>query len=225
MFATIGTLNALHARERTGQGQVGDAALYESVLAAVESLLTEYHVAGFIRERTGSVIPNIAPANAYPTRDGRIHLISGNQDTVRRRLAEAMGRPELGADPRYATHIARGDHQQELDEMIAAWTATVDSDWRHRHLNAHGVPNSQMYRAPEMLADAHFAAREAIAWVDSADFGSVPMQNVVPRLSGTPGSINWPGPELGEHNEEVLGKILGLDADAIGQLRQDGIVA
>ena len=99
LFATIGTLNALHARERTGRGQIVDAALYESVLAVMESLLTEYHVAGFIRERTGSVIPNIAPANAYPTRDGNVHLISGNQDTVWRRLAEAMGRPELGDDP------------------------------------------------------------------------------------------------------------------------------
>ena len=224
MFATIGTLNALHARERTGRGQVVDAALYESVLAVMESLLTEYHVAGFIRERTGSIIPNIAPANAYPTRDGKIHLISGNQDTVWRRLAEAMGRPELGTDPRYATHVVRGEHQQELDEIIAAWTATVDSDWLHQHLNAHGVPNSQMYRAPEMLADEHFAAREAIAWVDSADFGSIPMQNVVPRLSGTPGSINWSGPELGEHNEEVLGGILGLDTDAIERLQADGIV-
>ena len=224
LFATIGTLNALVARERTGRGQIVDAALYESVLAVMESLLTEYHVAGFIRERTGSMIPNIAPANAYPTRDGKVHLISGNQDTVWRRLAAAMGRPELGEDPRYATHIARGVHQQELDDMIAAWTATVDSDWLHRHLNSHGVPNSQMYRAPEMLADEHFAAREAIAWVDNHDFGHIPMQNVVPKLSATPGSISWSGPRLGEHNDEVLGSILGLDADAINQLRAEGIV-
>ena len=225
MFATIGTLNALHARERTGEGQIVDAALYESVLAVMESLLTEYHVAGFIRERTGSMIPNIAPANAYPTRDGRIHLISGNQDTVWRRMAEAMGRPELGTDPRFATHIARGDHQRELDEMIAAWTATLDADELRRILDEYAVPNGQIYRAPEMLADEHFAAREAIAWVDSADFGAIPMQNIVPKLSGTPGSINWSGPALGEHNDEVLGGILGLDADAVERLRADGIVA
>ena len=225
MFATIGTLNALHARERTGTGQVVDAALYESVLAVMESLLTEYHVAGFIRERTGSMIPNIAPANAYPTRDGGIHLISGNQDTVWRRMAEAMGRPELGTDPRFATHIARGDHQQELDEMIATWTATLDADELRRILDEYAVPNGQIYRAPEMLADEHFEAREAIAWVDSADFGAIPMQNIVPKLSGTPGSINWSGPALGEHNDEVLGGILGLDADAVERLQADGIVA
>ena len=224
MFATIGTLNALHARERTGKGQIVDAALYESVLAVMESLLTEYHVAGFIRERTGSIIPNIAPANAYPTRDGKIHLISGNQDTVWRRLAEAMGRPELGDDPRYATHSARGDRQHELDELIAAWTATLDADELRRRLDENGIPNGQMYRAPEMLADEHFAARQAIAWVDSPDFGPIPMQNIVPKLSETPGSINWSGPLLGEHNDEVLGAILGLDADAIEQLRAGGVV-
>ena len=224
MFATIGTLNALHARQRTGKGQVVDAALYESVLAVMESLLTEYHVAGFIRERTGSMIPNIAPANVYPTRDGKMHLISGNQDTVWRRLAEAMGRPELGDDPRYATHLARGDNQLELDELIAEWTATVDAEDLHRLLNEHGVPNGQMYRAPEMLADEHFAARQAIAWVDNPDFGSIPMQNVVPKLSDTPGEIEWSGPTLGEHNDEVFGGILGLDADAVAQLRADGVI-
>ncbi len=225
MFATIGTLNALHARQRTGRGQVVDAALYESVLAVMESLLTEYHVAGFIRERTGTIIPNIAPANAYPTRDGKAHLISGNQDTVWRRLAAAMGRPDLADDPRYATHLARGSNQAELDEIIAAWTATLDADDLHQLLNDHGVPNGQMYRAPEMLADEHFADRKAVIWVDSADFGSIPMQNVVPKLSDTPGSVDWSGPLLGEHNDEVLGGILGLDTGMLSQLRTDGIIS
>ena len=225
MFATIGTLNALHARGRTGRGQLVDAALYESVLAVMESLLTEYHVAGFIRERTGSLIPNIAPANVYPTADGKMHLISGNQDTVWRRLAEAMGRPELGTDPRYATHIARGDNQLELDELIAEWSATIDSEELHELLNEHAVPNGRMYRAPEMLADDHFAARDAIRWVDSEDFGVIPMQNVVPKLSETPGSIDWSGPKLGEHNVEVLRTILDLDDAAIEALAAQGVIA
>ncbi|MCQ3806704.1 MAG: CoA transferase [Acidimicrobiaceae bacterium] len=224
MFATIGTLNAIHARERTGKGQIVDAALYESVLAVMESLLTEYHVAGFIRERTGSMIPNIAPANAYPTRDDKIHLISGNQDTVWRRLAQAMGRPELGDDPRFATHVARGDNQLELDELIAEWTATVDAEELHRLLNEHSVPNGQIYRAPEMLADDHFAAREAIVWVDTDDFGEVPMQNVVPKMSDTPGSVDWSGPALGEHNDEVFGGVLGLSTESLAQLRATGII-
>ena len=224
MFATIGTLNAIHARARSGVGQVVDAALYESVLAVMESLLTEYHVAGFIRERTGSLIPNIAPANAYPTRDNKLLLISGNQDTVWRRLAQAMGKPELGDDQRFATHIARGDNQLELDELIAEWTSTVYAQDLHKLLNEHSVPNGQMYRAPEMLEDEHFAAREAIVWVDTDDFGTVPMQNVVPKLSGTPGEINWAGPTLGSHNEEIVGGLLGLDRDALEELRQAGII-
>ena len=224
MFATIGTLNALHARHRTGEGQVVDAALYESVLAIMESLLTEYHVAGFIRERTGSLIPNIAPANVYPTSDDKMHLISANQDSVWRRLAEAMGRPELAADERYATHIARGEYQEELDDVIAQWSATLDSEALHAVLNEHDVPNGKMYRAPEMLADSHFAAREAIAWVDSHDFGEIPMQNVVPKLSATPGEIRWAGPVLGEHNSEVLRDVLDLDEESIEELQRRGII-
>lgn len=224
MFAAIGTLNALHARNRTGEGQVIDSALYEAVLAIMESLLTEYHVAGFIRERTGSIIPNIAPANVYPTKDGLMHLISGNQDTVWRRLAEAMGRPELGTDERYATHIARGENQTELDQLIAEWSATLDSADLHAVLNEHSVPNGRMYRAPEMLDDEHFAARDAIAWVESHDFGQIPMQNVVPKMSGTPGEIRWSGPRLGQHNLEVLGDILDLDDDAIAKLEAEGII-
>ena len=113
-FACLGALGALHYREKTGRGQVVDSALYEAVLAMMESLITEYDKTGYIRERTGAILPNVAPANAYPTADGKEHLISGNQDTVWRRLAEAMGRPELGEDPRYATHNARGEHQAEL---------------------------------------------------------------------------------------------------------------
>jgi len=224
MFATIGTLNALHARNRTGKGQVVDSALYEAVLAVMESLLTEYHVAGFIRERTGSLIPKIAPSNVYPSAGNGMHLIAANQDTVWRRLAIAMGHDELGTDERFATHLARGENQAELDNLIADWSVEYTSDELTELLNEHGVPNGPMYRAPEMLADEHFAAREAIRWIDSYDFGSIPMQNVVPKLSDTPGEIRWSGPRLGEHNVEVLRGILQLDDDAVAALVRTGIV-
>ena len=224
MFATIGTLSAINARQETGQGQVVDAALYESVLAIMESLLTEYHVAGFIRERTGSIIPNIAPANVFPTKDGKLHLISGNQDTVFHRLAAAMDRVELAEEEKFSTHIARGHNQSELDEIIADWSATIDAADLQELLNEHAVPNGQMYRAPEMLEDHHFAEREAIRWIKSPDFGEIPMQNVVPKLSETPGEIRWVGPELGEHNDEVFGSILGMTEDEIAELRQQNII-
>ena len=187
-FACVGALVALHARERTGKGQVVDSALYEATLAVMESLIPEYTIAGYVRPRTGSILPNVAPANAYPTADDREHLISGNQDTVWRRLAEAMGRPDLGDDPRFATHSARGQNQAELDELISTWSRTLDAATLEATLNRHAVPNGKIYTAPDMLADPHFAAREAIVTMLHPILGDFPMQNVSPKLSDTPGT-------------------------------------
>ncbi len=222
-FACLGTLVALHARERTGTGQIVDSALYEAVLGVMESLIPEYTIAGYLRPRTGSILPNVAPANAYPTADGE-HLISGNQDTVWKRLAEAMGRPELGDDERYATHNARGQHQAELDALIGEWTATLSSEDLEAVLNEHGVPNGKIYTAPDMLADAHFAAREAIVTMAHPQLGDFPMQNVVPKLSDTPGEVRWVGPELGEHTDEVLAEVLDIAGDEAVALREAGVI-
>jgi formyl-CoA transferase len=205
MFGAYGALSALLERERSGRGQQIDVAIYESVLAFMESLIPEYQVAGYIRERTGATLPGVAPSNVYPTEDGVTVLIAANQDTVFRRFATAMGRPELGHDPRYATHAARGARQAELDAMVAAWTATIGSADLIALMDEHGVPAGPIYRPPEMLADPHFAAREAIVTVPHPRFGAVAMQNVMPRMSRTPGSVRWAGPRLGEHNEEILG--------------------
>jgi formyl-CoA transferase len=223
VFATVGALSALHARERTGRGQIVDSAIYEAVLAVMESLIPEYEVAGLIRERTGSFLPNIAPSNLYPTSDGTSYLIAANQDTVFRRLAVAMERPELADDPRYATHSARGAHQQELDELIASWSATMSAADLAALLDEHGVPAGPIFRAPEMLADPHFAAREAIITLPDANLGAISMQNVFPRLSETPGTVRWTGPELGQHTAEVLGA-LGLGAADLERLRAQGVI-
>jgi formyl-CoA transferase len=225
MFACIGCLSALHHRELTGAGQVVDTALYEAVLGVMESLIPEYTVAGYVRRRTGSILPNVSPANAYPTRDGKEHLISGNQDTVWKRLATAMGHPEWGDDPRYATHTARGQNQAELDRIIGEWTRTLDADHLESLLNEHAVPNGKIFTAPDMLADAHFAAREAIVRMHHPVLGEFPMQNVVPKLSSSPGEVRWVGPELGEHTDQVLGGVLGLSHSAIAALRESGVVA
>jgi len=222
-FATVGTLAALHARERTGRGQVVDSAIYEAVLAVMESLIPEYELAGLIRERTGSILPNVAPSNLYPTSDGQAFLIAANQDTVFARLATAMGEPELAKDPRYATHGARGEHQEELDLHIADWTRTFTSEALAELMDAHGVPAGRIFRAPEMLADPHFAAREAIVPVPDRHHGTLRMQNVVPRFSDTPGRIRWTGPELGEHTDEILTGI-GIARDRIDALRGEGVV-
>ncbi|MFY1656091.1 CaiB/BaiF CoA transferase family protein [Micromonospora sp. WMMD1274] len=223
-FAALGALLALRVRDRTGQGQMVDSAIYEAVLAMMESLLPEYALAGHVRERTGAILPNIAPSNVYPTRDDGLVLIAANQDTVFRRLAAAMDMAELGTDERFATHAARGRHQVELDAIIATWSAQHDTEHLMATMVKHDVPVGRVYRAPEMLEDEHFAAREAIVRVAHPDFGEFPMQNVVPRLSATPGRIKWAGPRLGEHTDEVLTDIVGLESAEIDALRTSGVI-
>jgi formyl-CoA transferase len=223
-FACVGALAALHYRDVTGRGQVIDSAIYESVLAMMESLITEYDKAGFVRERSGSILPHIAPSNVYPTRDGEMLLIAANQDTVFGRLAEAMNRPELARDPRYATHVARGIHQAELDALVAEWTATLAAEELLQRLAEHGVPSGRIYRAPEMLRDPHFKARAAIVSVPHPDFGELRMQNVVPKLSETPGGIRSPSPQLGEHNEATYLGLLGMSAERYEKLKQSKVI-
>ena len=224
VFACLGALTALHHRERTGRGQVVDSAIYEAVLAVMESLIPEYAATGYIRERTGAVLPNIAPSNVYPTADGQMVLIAANHDVVFGRLAGAMGRPELADDPRYATHGARGEHQVELDDLIAEWTATLSAADLHALLVEHQIPTGRIFRAPEMLEDPHFAARQAIVRLLHPELGELPMQNVAPKLSASPGSLRWVGPELGQHNREVLQGLLGLSAADLERYAAAGVV-
>jgi formyl-CoA transferase len=222
-FAALGGLMALHSMKRTGHGQVVDSAIYEAVLAMMESLVTEYDKANYIRERTGAILPNVAPANAYTCSDGMV-LIAANQDTVFRRLAEAMGRLELAEDPRYATHSARGAHQVELDKLIDDWTRTMTVEAAIWLMNKFGVPVGRIYRAPDMLVDEHFAAREAIVRIPHKIFGSLAMQNVAPKLSATPGQVRSVGPELGEHNDEIYRGMLGFDDAKMAELLKRGII-
>ncbi len=223
-FACVGALSALHYRERTGQGQVVDSAIYEAVLNMMESLVTEYDKTGYIRERTGAILPNVAPSNVYPTRDGKMILIAANQDTVFGRLADAMGRPELAKDPRYATHSARGAVQKELDDLISDWTRTIDADRLEQLMDEFGIPSGKIYRTPEMLEDAHFRAREAIITTKHPQLGDLKMQNVAPKLSLTPGGVRSSAPDLGQHNAEIYGGLLGYDAARMAALNARGII-
>jgi formyl-CoA transferase len=223
VHACMGTLAALHHRDRTGHGQVVDAAIYESVLNMMESLVTEYDQLGHVRERSGPILPRIAPSNVYPTRDG-IVMIGANQDTVFARLATAMQSPALAKDERYKDHQARGTHQGELDEIIARWTATFATRDLLALLDKHGVPSGLIYRTADMLDDPHFIAREAIVRTSHPAFGTLRMQNVAPRLSATPSSVRTPAPELGQHNEEVFRELLGIDAAALGDFRSRGVI-
>ena len=222
-FGTLGALMALHARNRTGRGQVVDSALYEAVLAVMESLVIDYDQAEYIRERTGSILPKIAPSNVYPTQDGEM-LIAGNGDSIFRRMAEGMGQPELAEDPRFADHTARGENQAELDAVIEAWSLTKTSEEVDALMTEHKVPHGKIFRAPEMLEDAQFKARESIVKVMHPQYGEVAMQNTFPRLSETPGQVRWVGPELGQHTEEILKDVLGKTDAQIAELRAANIV-
>lgn len=224
VHACMGALMAIHARERTGRGQIVDSAIYEAVLNMMESLVTEFNVAGYVRERTGAILPNVSPSNVFDTADGKLLLIAANQDTVFKRLAEAMGRPDLAEDDRYATHSARGAHQQELDDLINDWTRTIPLGDLETKMNEHGVPCGLIYKVEDMLKDEHFKAREALVEVEHPDFGPIMMQNVAPKLSETPGAVKHVGPQLGEHNAYLFGEVLGMSDDDRAELTEKGII-
>lgn len=223
-YACLGAMMAIHNRNNTGKGQVVDSAIYEAVLAMMESMVTEYHAAGYVRERTGPILPNVSPSNVFDTADGKLLLIAANQDTVFKRLAAAMGRPELAEDPRYATHGARGSVQVELDGLINEWTRTIDLATLETLLEDNGVPCGLIYKAEDMLADPHFKARQAIVDVPHPVFGALKMQNVAPRLSETPGLVRHAGPELGEHNDDVFRGILKLTDEVLADYAARGII-
>ena len=222
--ACLGGMMALHQVRLTGRGQVVDASIYESVLAMMENTVTEYDVGDYIRERTGSFLPKIAPSNVYPTKEDVWLVIGANQDSVWARMAEAMGHPEWATDERFATHQARGINQIELDEIISDWTRHFAVADLEVLLNEHGIPNGKIYRAPEMMEDPQFQARESIVRVDHPEFGNIAMQNVTPKFSETQGAVRHPGPALGEHNDYVWGEVVGKSVDEIVNLKDRGVI-
>ena len=222
-YGCMGALAALHARAASDRGQVVDSALYEAVLQVMESVVPEYAAMGLVRPRAGAILPGIAPSNVYPCQDGE-YMIGGNGDTVFARLCAAMERPALAADPRYATHIARGERQGELDALIAEWTSSKTIAELETLMIAHSVPAGRVYRGPEMLADPHFAARAALIAVPHPELGAITMQAPMPKLSATPSTVRRPAPvRVGEHNAEVYGA-LGFDAAALAGLAARGVI-
>lgn len=223
-YACIGALSALHHREKTGEGQVIDASIYESVLGVMEAIIPEYAVSNHIRERSGATLPNVAPSNIYDCADGQF-LIAANQDTVFARLCEAMGQPELSHDERFVTHTARGKNMKLLDGIINEWSKDLTVDDVAALMEKHAVPAGKIFRAPEMLADPQFAARESIVDIPSERWPNLKMQNVFPKMSKTQGEIRWPGVEvLGAHNEEIYGELLGLGEQQLEALREKSII-
>ena len=223
-YGTMGVLAALHHREKTGEGQVIDTALYEAVLQVMEGLVPEYDYNGYIRERSGSILPGVAPSNVYACKDGPF-MIGANNDAIFARLAAAMGQPGLAKDERYATHLARGRHQAELDELINAWTAGLTMAEVDALMIEHSIPAGRVYTAKDMLADPHFQAREAIVEVETQTHGRLKMQNAFPKFSRTPSRIRRPAPARpGQDNAAVFGELLGIDGDGLDRLAARGVI-
>jgi len=223
-YGTMGVLAALHHREKTGEGQVIDTALYESVLQVMEGLVPEYDYNGFIRERSGSILPGIAPSNVYSCKDGPF-MIGANNDAIFARLTVAMDRPELAQDPEYKTHLARGRNQTVLDQMINEWTATLTIEQVDALMIEHSIPAGRVYTAKDMLDDPHFKAREAIVEVETEGHGTIKMQNAFPRFSKSASGIRRSAPaKPGQHNAEIFGEILGWDDEALANHGKNGFI-
>lgn len=226
MFAAQGALAALYRRTVTGHGQVVDAALTEACLAVQESTIPDYDVGGVVRGPSGTRLEGIAPSNIYPTADGSWVVIAANQDTVFRRLCQAMGKPELASDDRFVDHRARGRNQDELDEIIGAWAAERQPADIIATLSDAGVIAGPINTVAEVVADPQLRARGMIAdhW-DERIGRNVKGPGVIPVLTDTPGTIRHAGSARpGQHNAEIYGDLLGHDETELEQLRSEGVL-
>lgn len=224
IFATVGVLAALHERDRSGRGQEVDVAIYEAVLALMESTMADFEVGGVQRGRTGGVLPGVAPSNAYPCADGAEVVLAANADSVFARLCAAIGRPQLADDARFATHHARGEHMDALDALIGEWTAQRSADEVIAVLDAAAVPVGRIYTAQDMVDDAHFLARDMVLRRRVPQGWEVPMAGIVPKFSRTPGAVTHTGPLLGEHTDVVLTELAGATPDELAELHEAGVL-
>lgn len=225
LFAFEGMMMALYHRDRNGgRGQVVDAAITESCFAMLESTVTEYSKAGEVRQPSGTGLAKIAPSNIYPARDGTYVVIAANVDAMFRRLTQAMGQPHLADDPRFVTHIARGENAELLDAMIATWSASLDVADLTARLEQFGVVFGPINSIAEVVQDPHFRERGMVRDHHDDDFGTITVPGVFPVLSETPGDIAWLGPqEVGAHNAEIYARI-GLGEETIEDLKARGVI-
>jgi crotonobetainyl-CoA:carnitine CoA-transferase CaiB-like acyl-CoA transferase len=225
VHTALGILTAVYNRDHgTGEGQVVDVAIYETVLNLMESMAPEYDLYGVVRERQGSKLTGIVPTNTYPCSDGKFIIIGGNGDSIFKRLMTAAGRQDMADDPRFARNNDRVRHEQQIDDAITAWTSGHTFDDVLTALEAAEVPAGPIYSIADQVRDPHFQARRVFERHPLADGTAVLLPNMAPLLSATPGGTEWVGPPLGAHNDEVYGGLLGLDAARLSDLRARGII-
>ncbi|MEV5536541.1 CaiB/BaiF CoA-transferase family protein [Saccharopolyspora shandongensis] len=230
LYGALGALMLLLAKEKGHSHpgpRVADVALYESVFMVLESLIPDYDAYGVVRERTAGNLPGVTPSGVYPTADGQSVMISGNSSGAFGRLMAAIGRPDLAADPTLADGDARYAREAELDAAITEWTSRHKAADAVAVLSDAGVPAGPVYDARAITEDEHYQARDMLCSVPIAIDGEpeqIRLPGVVPRLPGAPGSVRWAGPELGEHTDEVLGRLLGIPAAELDDLRARKVV-
>ena len=222
IYGALGTLLALQARQKTGEGQFIDIGLYEPIFRILDELAPAFQYNGYVRQRMGPGTVNVVPHSHYPTKDARWIAIACTNDKIFARLAEAMQRPDL-AD-RWATLAARERDRAEVDETVAAWTASLDRADLLKLCESAQVPCGPVYSIDEIFQDPHYAARENILRVDDPRVGNLAIPNLVPRLSETPGKVNWLGAELGAHNDEIYRGLLGLDDADLQRLKAESVI-
>ena len=225
LYAAFGAMMALQERGRTGRGQVVDSALYEGAFTFMEPHVPAYDKLGAVAARSGSRLAGNTPNSLYETSDGRHIVIAAAADAVWRRMADAMGRPELAADPRFATARARAGNADECEALVAGWVRAHGLDDAVAALEAHNVPAAPIYNVADIFADPHYRARDMLVEAPDPEWGAVTVTGVVPKLSATPGRIRWAGREVGADTASVLREELGLDEEELERLAAGGAVA
>jgi len=227
MFAVQGILAALYRRDALGggRGQVVDVSLLESCFALLESTVPEYDRLGIVRGPGGTGLKGVAPSNIFRSRDGKWMVIAANADNVFGRLCAAMGSPELADDERFSTHLARGEHQEEIEAIVAEWAGGLDAVEIDRVLNEAGVICGPIYTIADIFADEHFRARDMLVEHEDPELGTYIGPGIVPKFSETPGAVRWSATwEHGSHNRDVFGGLLGLSDEALAELRAEGVL-
>ena len=227
VYAAFGAVTAIHARTKTGKGQVVDVALYEAAFTQMEPVVPAFEKLGQVPMREGPNLPSMAPNSSYPTRDGGWVLIAANSQPTWRRLVAVMQQPALLTDPRFETIQARGkpEHMKAIDALIAEWTRGFDAAPLEALLREGEVPTTRVYTIADIYADPHFQARDMLRQVPHATLGHTTQTGIVPRLSATPGAIQHTGPDLGADALDILTRDLGMDSDEIAPLLASGAVA
>lgn len=224
LYAAFGTVMAVLFREKTGTGQCVDATLMESAFSFMEAYVPGYEKTGKTGMRAGARLPNSAPNNLYPTRDGSYIHIAALADSIFRRLAVVMGQPELGSDPRFADQNSRNRNEDLTDELVAKWTLSRDLADLERILESGNVPASRIFTMADIFKDPHYRARDMLVDTTDDDLGSVTLAGIVPKLSATPGKVRWSGHRIGQDTRAILRKYADLSDARIDELVRAGVV-